>query len=842
MKSLNIKKIAAVAAGAAMIGAAFAGAVTQFDESGVGNFQFFTNGEPNVQIVVGSHALASDAVAAGNIAGIIGNNAYETTSVSGSGSSAPVSVSVSSSGSGLAAGEYGVTSFFGDDRVDRWADNLFNRSTSKPAMPGSIAMPDSAKEVGRSQWNVLQIPNNGRLELVGGSTTTTVTQEQYLDMFARSDYDDTLDAYAAGDFWAIYRTTFSNPLPACVKTSSAFVNCATADQLQDHGNIIYFLGAPWVVSGISISANIVNDLSLGKSFATRQRLAQGESITLSTGHIVKVLNVGAPEGSGSLATAEVEVTAPDGTKEARKIGETATTKVKGINVRVDSVTYTTAPSSTPSSIISAFSDSITIANGAIVDQSLYGSWKANLTRTNHSTSQGLSEIAIYNDNFQFAGGGSKAKAGEYVDIMNSPSSFRIQFKGTDLLPSDYDTLTVEDQTQSFSIIKNSSSGLNATGSILYLKFHSSRTDAWRFTESGAVKNTDTIWLALKNTTTSSRDENFTGSVIYYNGSNYVNYTSSIASADLERVQSNLAGRASMFVLLPPYYYSAGGNTDVSVQFNVTMGNICAISDGTADDYMQANAGAPCRGNLTAAHIAVREIVNESTTAADGYWNVSYNLDGVGSTDGNFRNGPASTTSDQVNYTWANRVGGALAKTVNPPYCSPRGTCVESGGFSSSGVTFKYATKLAKAQYVISRPRANATGVAGGTAVQCTPGTPCAVGGGYSVNLPSSAAGSVEANQVVRINTGRQPLVVLDSQAGSQPQIVVGGPIVNSVAASMQAGPTVAAGSPGDWWVVVEGNKLLVAGYSAADTTAAANRLIDWMASSFHAVAAVNSTG
>ncbi len=685
-------------------------------------------------------------------------------------------------------------------------------------------------------WNTLQIPNNGKLELIGGSTTTTVTQEQYLDFFARSDYDDTLDAYAASDFWAIYRTTFSNPLPSCVKTSSAFVNCATADQLQDHGNIIYFLGAPWVVSGVTVSSNQVNDISLGKSFATRQRLGQGESITLSTGHTVKLLNVGAPEGTGSLATAEIEVTAPDGTKEARKIGETSTTKVKGINVRVDSVTYTTAPSSTPSGIISAFSDSITMSHGGVIDQSLYGSWKSNLTRTNHSTAQGLSEIAIYNDNYQFAGGGSKAKAGEYVDIMNTPSSFRIQYKGSDLLPSDFDTLTITDETNAFSLIVNSTSGLINSGNVLYLKFQSTRTDAWRFTESGAVKNVDKIWFAIKNTTinssTGSIDENLTGAIIYNNGSNYVNYTSTIANAN--PVHGN--NSRSTYVELPPYYYAAGGTTDTSVAFAVWLTNNRGGLDADAE---RGGQNSYMRGNTTEVSVNVTEIVNTSTTTAEGSWNVSYRLDAASSGDGNFRNSIASTTSDSINYSWASVA--LNNKVVNPPYCSPRGTCVESGGFSSSGITFKYPTKLAKSQFVISRPQANATGVAGGTAVQCTPGTPCAVGGGYSVNLPSSAAGSVQANQVVRINTGRQPLVVLDSQAGSQPQIVVGGPIVNSVAASMQAGPAVAAGSAGDWWVVVEGNKLLVAGYSAADTTAAANRLIDWMASSFHAVAAVNST-
>ncbi|MFH1107137.1 MAG: S-layer protein, partial [Candidatus Micrarchaeota archaeon] len=72
---MNVKRIAAVAAGAAMLASSFAAAV-QVD-SGLGSFQFLTNGEPAVKVVVGSRAAASDAVAAGNIAAMLGNLAYK---------------------------------------------------------------------------------------------------------------------------------------------------------------------------------------------------------------------------------------------------------------------------------------------------------------------------------------------------------------------------------------------------------------------------------------------------------------------------------------------------------------------------------------------------------------------------------------------------------------------------------------------------------------------------------------------------------------------------------------------------------------------------------------------
>jgi len=107
VKSVNVRKIAAVGAGAAMVAAAFAGAV-QTDTTGLSSFPFFSNGEPNVKIVVGSLAQPSDALAAGNIASMIGNLAYtaktiEVLGIEGLGSSG------GTGGTGTAAASLEVT-------------------------------------------------------------------------------------------------------------------------------------------------------------------------------------------------------------------------------------------------------------------------------------------------------------------------------------------------------------------------------------------------------------------------------------------------------------------------------------------------------------------------------------------------------------------------------------------------------------------------------------------------------------------------------------------------------------------------------------------------------------
>lgn len=78
MKSL--KKIGTLAAGAIMLGSVLSGGVSAgLNETGMSEGFFYdTNYNPIVQIVVGNGGLASDSVAAGNIAAVIGNLAYST--------------------------------------------------------------------------------------------------------------------------------------------------------------------------------------------------------------------------------------------------------------------------------------------------------------------------------------------------------------------------------------------------------------------------------------------------------------------------------------------------------------------------------------------------------------------------------------------------------------------------------------------------------------------------------------------------------------------------------------------------------------------------------------------
>ncbi len=91
----TLKRVGSIAAGAVLLGAAVSGAVSAgMDDTGLTKDFFYDAGyNPIVQIVVGEKGMATDSVAAGNIAAVIGNLAYTSTEApvgGGSGSGAVV--------------------------------------------------------------------------------------------------------------------------------------------------------------------------------------------------------------------------------------------------------------------------------------------------------------------------------------------------------------------------------------------------------------------------------------------------------------------------------------------------------------------------------------------------------------------------------------------------------------------------------------------------------------------------------------------------------------------------------------------------------------------------------
>ncbi|MFH1055669.1 MAG: S-layer protein, partial [Candidatus Altiarchaeota archaeon] len=105
MRTLN--RVGSIVAGAVMLGAAISGAVNaSMDDTGMTKGFFYDAGyNPIVQIVVGEKGMATDAVAAGNIAAVIGNLAYTSTTAAAAGGTAGGQVVLGISAKG-ATGKY----------------------------------------------------------------------------------------------------------------------------------------------------------------------------------------------------------------------------------------------------------------------------------------------------------------------------------------------------------------------------------------------------------------------------------------------------------------------------------------------------------------------------------------------------------------------------------------------------------------------------------------------------------------------------------------------------------------------------------------------------------------
>jgi hypothetical protein len=176
VKSINAKKIAAVTAGAALLGLglAFASPVTFQSVPIINNA-----GAPQVQIVVGSSAKPSDGVAAANIAAAIGNLAFTsvpvTASVNATQAASVLHIAVSGasyslvnpqvwlneSGTAIASGTYGFQALIGsvlNRGVKSTSQNYQNTKSLSSGTTGSAYPENSVVSGAYSAGNIYPSP------------------------------------------------------------------------------------------------------------------------------------------------------------------------------------------------------------------------------------------------------------------------------------------------------------------------------------------------------------------------------------------------------------------------------------------------------------------------------------------------------------------------------------------------------------------------------------------------------------------------------------------------------------------------------------------------------------
>lgn len=297
-----------------------------------------------------------------------------------------------------------------------------------------------------------------------------------------------------------------------------------------------------------------------------------------------------------------------------------------------------------------------------------------------------------------------------------------------------------------------------------------------------------------------------------------------------------------------WYLDSNGYITDAAETNTATYNY--KSDESAVLYVNAtylNSSGGTAGTLQGALVAIPELTEDNngtsaTVTSNYHLNLYYD-----STLDQFVNTIGSTTVDKIGFAAPGR-GGALGSqniaTQEIGFTTYRGNVFSS--ISSTSAVVNYATKISKARFTLSGGAGGSSGSGNSATVSLNEGDPYTIGGGYSLKVDSitakiSGAGSgavtgtdlleasvKDAAVVTPLMTDTNPLVVLDNSpeaSSTQNLIVVGGQMVNTVAQA--AGVNLASGSQPEV-KVYGGSKLVVAGYTAADTTEAGNALIKWL--------------
>ena len=853
MKGVNVRKIAALAAGTLMLGASVAIADVVY-----GNVQLVDqNGQPVVKVVVGASAMASDGVAAANIAAAIANKAYKSSTLT---ASVVGKATCTTTGSGSGAGTCAVTnkkatldvtvpgviggafqfSTLVNDYVDRSLGNRV-KTNSEDLYTGTRTTSDQQDDINPLRFTssavqaVYKVDGTlfsplGTVSVQDPKAAKTYTEEQAVYIGANGIYKR-LSAGPVARYSAIaYQARFTNDdygIAYC--TASATTNdsaCQSSDQTRNHRVPVEFLGSEWRISDMQVPGTMNTTYNLYPINGGTVKLAKesaykivniGESI--DAGEVqVKLSDISVATGAGNDHYAIVDILDANGavlTQQQILPGSTYTyTTPSGASTRIH--VYQTSPGFTLNAKwaeMAVYSDELTLTDGQKVDDN-NKDWKVVLLWKNRDTSlngvSALREIIVYTDasnivNTDFAKGDS-------VTIVKDPALFSINFDGIDLGDADYDTLTFTvDNNANPLTIANKASGIEQCTTT-----NTSSATLVRVTT--GVSNGFSVGAAVSDGA-SGLSGTYSSDTMYYDVSNGAVYVKPTSDANC--------------------YYNGvqGGNSSAYIQYK-TVGSIGNKASGGVIKVTPTNTS-----TVVGAQFTIYEDAGRFNSTADANDSMSFSAN---LTSGSWTFKPTTSSTGQVIFTDANP--GSAAHSEEAPFMSDRGSLFTSE--STDTVQFSMAKKLGHLQWTISTSGTNVSDASeftlgegeskdltGGIKVTLksiseTVGSCTATGSGAptcdvdqtpvsAVILPDNAA-SVEVSQPYALTS---KLVMLDSDASTSGTLItVGGPAVNTVTADALAGSSVDFTTTN---VVVQaiGNKIVVAGLTAADTMTAADNFI-----------------
>ncbi|MEM4254849.1 MAG: S-layer protein [Candidatus Norongarragalinales archaeon] len=855
---MNAKRIAAAAAGAAMLGAAFAGAVS-VDEAGMSGFQWVSNGSPNVVLVVGSRSMPSDAVAAANVAAMIGNLAYTSgaaveitgtdllTCTGGSGGSATTTLTVETPGVNPALA-YQIKSYV-NDYVDDQADNV--RDTTRTLMTTfssqnatNVSVSGNPNAVTPDDTQVLALPSNGAIANPKG---LTIKEDQRVYVSANTVYDTSDDRLEGQSARVAYEVSFADPIPVCLDTTKSQATCSQSDLITKNRIKITFLGDTWVLVpsssgaatwGLNTDATTsISTIAMGKEVDYKSFMVPGDSTTLSDGKKVVLSDI---TGIGTGTNTQTRVTfqvydANGGLLDQTTLYPLETYDKNGVVIFVWDVVGG-ALGGTNYAEVSLFGNRLVIEDGKKV--SGQGDWYAEIQTQNVSTSQGLQKVVLM-DTTTIA----NLAPGDSLQLIKNIPGLKLSFSGIDLKDDDYDNLT-------FTLQKNATisvaSGRTISGD--FIQVSSTKSNAFYQSGQTDTSGVSSVYVMVSNFANSSTGtQNYYATTIFYQNST----SEWVAGTNASVAGDQLGVNVSTTTLT--YYYSS--TETATIRFmqalngtsSTTLNNdafVIAVPEGTEDSDTSATVadnGGTAQPYWTIIYDQdARQFVSDINSTTIGTNPFGYEANSATDATGNFLRGAFNST------------GGVSFANVEPKYISYRGSV--ANGFGTDSVSLKYAKKIGHGVYLLTKAGTAGTDnkvtkdfKAGETALDDSgykvtvdainaAGAGGAIGGTDNLKVMANGVEVSSLDAVVPLDTSSAPLVVLDTNplaSGSSSVITFGGQMVNSVSASALAGAELTPGS--EPVVKVVGSKIVVAGYDAAGTTEAANTLIAWLSDNRDAI-------
>src|SRR3989344_788218 len=267
MKGLSIKKLAAIAAGAALVGTAVAPVAMALQGGPLVKSDLFNdNGTPKASLILGSGALPSDGVWAGNIAAAIAEQArtYKTVSVSGeAGEGGESAVDVSGVSVDLVIGGKSVY-------------KTGSKSYDVPLRSGTgveVLANDSADSNTLSDAQLTHLYNKAKSQRVDNNTTTPTNSERIgvkmdAKMDTTQDIKDLVAYIEGGDFF--YKIALNGTTGIDLGTT-AFSDSGTDDVVR-----IPFFGTEYSLAQATMTGT--KYIKLVKESAVEQYNA-GDTIT-----------------------------------------------------------------------------------------------------------------------------------------------------------------------------------------------------------------------------------------------------------------------------------------------------------------------------------------------------------------------------------------------------------------------------------------------------------------------------------------------------------------------------------------------------------------------------------